>query len=161
MRYLTSVLILGTASMVMHANASAQGSAEDKVRGSKLMPLIGSWTCSDTGSAKPYSASVKVEGSWIVWRDNGEDANTIHVRFNPSMRAYVVANIDAEGDVEVSTTNAADPLNATWHVQFPTDTSGPVFTLKYSGGTFSLTRPFVAHSGKRVVARLRCDKRAN
>lgn len=160
MRFLTSVLILATASMGLHGNANAQGSSQDKARDAKLMPLVGSWTCRDTGSAKAYSATVKVEGNWIVWRDGGEDANTIYVRFKPSMRAYVVADIDAEGDVEVSSTNAPDPLNATWHVQFPADTSGPTFTLQYSRGTFSLARPFVTHSGKRVVARLRCEKRA-
>lgn len=139
--------------------AGAEGSADDKARASKLLPLVGTWTCRDTGSSKPYSASVGIEGAWMVWRDTGEDASTIHLRYNPSMKAYVVANIVREGEVEVSTTRAADPLNATWHVQFPAHTSGSTFTLRQSGNTFSLARPYVSRSGKRVVAKLYCEKR--
>jgi hypothetical protein len=159
MRFLRAALMLAAAGIALHESALALGPADNSVQASKLTPLIGAWTCSDTGSSKPYSASVKAQGKWIVWRDTGEDANTIYVRFNPSMQAYVVANVDAEGDVEVSTTKARDPLNGTWYVQFPTHTSGPTFTLSYSAYTFTLARPYVNQSGKRVVARLLCHKR--
>jgi|SRR5215469_4935764 len=126
---------------------------------SRLTPLVGSWTCRDTGSTKPYAASVTDEGRWILWRDTGEDANTIYIRWNPSMQRYVVANIDGEGDVEVSTTSDTDPLNATWHVRFPDVPSSPMFTVKYSSGTFSLARPYVDRKGKPGVERLACRKR--
>jgi hypothetical protein len=96
----------------------------------------------DAGSSKPYSAAVKDEGAWIVWRDNGEDKNTLYIRWNQSMQGYVVANFDAGGDVEVSTTKDLDPLNATWRVHFLPQTSGPTFSVTYSSKTFSLARPF-------------------
>lgn len=148
--------ILLAAAVSTAANAQ-QGSTNDRAHMSALMPLLGTWTCSDTGSSKPYPAIVKSEGAWIVWRDSGEDKNTLYINWNDSMNAYVVANVAQEG-VEVSTTKDADPLNATWHVRFPPQTSGPTFTVAYSGGTFSLARPYVNRSGKHAVARLVCKK---
>lgn len=158
MRFSFVFFMLLTLAFSLSGFSGAEGSSDDQARGSKLLPLVGTWTCRDTGSSKPYSASVKIEGAWMVWRDTGEDASTIYLRYNPSMKAYVVANIVREGEVEVSTTEAADPLNATWHVQFPAHTSGPLFTLRQSGRIFSLARPYV-RSGKRAVARLYCEKR--
>jgi hypothetical protein len=139
------------------APASAQQGTTSDAHRSPLTPLLGNWTCTDTGSTKPYSATVKSDGTWILWRDNGEDKNILYIGWNRSMKAYEVANVYSEG-VEVSTTKAADPLNATWHVRFPEQTSGPTFSVTYSGSTFSLARPFVSHSGKRVVAKLLCNK---
>ena len=152
-----SLFAFAVASVLLLASARA-ASPDAGVAASRLMPLVGNWTCSDTGSSKPYSASVKVEGGWVLWRDTGEDSNTIYLHWNPSMHEYVVANLTGEGDVEESTTADTDPLNATWQVHFPAHSSGPTFTVKYSGNTFSLARPYVNRQGKRVVARLSCQK---
>ena len=153
-QFLSIILLAAAAS----TNASAQQvSMNDQARTSALKPLLGNWTCTDSGSSKPYAAAVKSEGAWIVWRDNGEDKNTLYIRWDKSMQAYVVANVAEEG-VEVSTTKDLDPYNATWHVRFPPQTSGPTFSVTYSGTTFSLARPYVSHSGKRGVARLLCKK---
>jgi hypothetical protein len=159
MRLLTNILRAAIAAIVLPALAGANGaSPDDSAQSARLRPLVGNWTCSDTGSSKPYTASVKVEGSWTVWRDTGEDVNTIYLRWSRSIHKYVVANLDGEGDVEVSTTGDTDPLNATWHVEFPAHSSGPAFTVRYARRTFSLARPYINRKGKRVVARLLCQK---
>lgn len=152
---LRTVVTLASAAIALLAPSAANAATStDNVRASRLTPLLGDWTCSDTGSSKPYTASVKSQGSWILWRDTGEDSNTLYIRWNRSMERYVVATIDVEGDLEVSTTSQADPLNATWQVRFPERTSGPTFTVRYSGGIFSLERPYVNRKGKRADARL-------
>lgn len=158
MRLSTKICAFASACIALAAFSETGIASSAESPATKLLPLVGNWTCSDTGSSKPYRASVKIEGGWTVWRDAGEDSNTIYLHWNPSMHRYVVANFDGEGDVEVSTTGGADPLNATWHVGFPTHSSGPSFTVRYSGNTFSLARPYVNSEGKRVVARLLCRK---
>jgi len=153
-QFLTIVCLVAVASTMARAQNAA---ADDQTHRSALVPLLGKWTCTDTGSSKPYAAIVTSEGAWIVWRDNGEDRNVLYIGWNQSMKAYVVANVAQEG-VEVSTTTDVDPLNATWHVRFPEHTSGPLFSVTYSERTFSLARPYVSHSGKPAVARLLCKK---
>jgi hypothetical protein len=135
--------------------SSSDNAAADKARFDKITPLVGTWTCKDTGQSKPYAATTKVEGTWVTWRDTSENAGTDYIRWSPQMHAYIVTEIYS-GGVNVSTTTADDPLNASWKHQFPADAS--IMTTSFSSDSFTVSVKYVDKSGKSRTGSMVCHK---
>ncbi len=139
------------------ASADQYYSGADQARFAKLLPVTGTFRCSDTGDNKPYTATVKVEGAWVVWRENGTDPATEYIRWSPKRHLYVVVELENAGGYNVSTTTGPDPNNATWKHEYPVNKSYSTFTTSFSNGAFSVAAPYVVN-GKRRVGRLSCQK---
>jgi hypothetical protein len=146
--------------MAVPVSVSAQAlspniTAADKARSEKIAPLAGNWTCSDTGGRKPYTATAKLEGAWIVWRDTSDNASSDYLGWSQQMQSYIVAEIYS-GGVNVSTTTDRDPLNATWKHQFPLDTS--IMSTSFANGAFTVSVKYVNKSGKSRTGSMVCKK---
>jgi hypothetical protein len=154
-------LLAVCALMAVPLTASAQAispnfTAADKARFAKITPLVGNWTCNDTGQSKPYTATVKVEGAWLVWRDKSNDEAMEYVRWSHTMQSYVVTEITRSGALNVSTTTDPDPLNASWKRQFPPPDN--IMSTSFSNGIFTVSVKFVDKSGKSRTGKLVCKK---
>ncbi len=137
---------------------SASFTATDQARFARIAPLIGTWSCSDTGPGdKPYTAVVKVEGAWVVWREKSDDPATEYLRWSHSLKAYVVTEVVSSGGLVVSTTTDSDPLNASWKPQFPLQNRNS-FNTSLSNGTFMIVAKYVDKNGKSRTGRLICKK---
>lgn len=79
------------------ASAAPDRESADHARFAKLLPLVGEYSCSDTGGGKPYRASVRGEGGWVVWREKNDDPSTEFTRWDSSLQSYV--NVEVESAV--------------------------------------------------------------
>jgi hypothetical protein len=140
------------------ATTSASFTAADQARFARIVPLTGTWSCSDTGGDKPYTATVKVEGAWVVWREKTDDPATEYIRWNHNLKSYVVAEVESSGGLEVSTTTGSDPLNASWKPQFPPEDSDSSFNTSFSNGIFKVVAKYVDKNGKSRIGQLICKK---
>jgi hypothetical protein len=139
------------------ASATQYYTGADQARFAKLLPLAGTYRCSDTSGDPPYKATVKVEGAWLVWRENSRDPDTEYLRWNPQRKSYIVLEIENDGGFSASTTTAPNPLNATWKHDYPTNPMYSTFTTSFSHGVFAVAAKFVVH-GKTRIGRLNCKK---
>jgi hypothetical protein len=158
LRLLAMLLVAMTPAMAFAQTTTDDASAV-KAHFAKLLPLAGTLRCSDTGPGdKPYIATVKVEGGWLVWREQTDDPATEYMRWNPQLKSYVVAEIEQGGSLNVSTTTDADPLNASWKTEFPAHNDVQSFHTSFANGTFTVALVFALKNGKTYNARLSCKK---
>jgi hypothetical protein len=152
-------LLAAVVALLLTTNASAAPfyTGADQARFAKLLPLVGTLRCSATGGDGPYTATVKVEGAWLVWRENAEDPATEYIRWSPRRSSYVVVEVESGGAYNVSSTSAADPLNATWTHDYPPDKTYGTFRTSFSKGQFVITANFNVN-GKPRIGRLSCKK---
>ena len=136
--------------------ASPDFTAADQARFAKTMPFSGTWNCQDNDGSKPYRATAKVEGAWLVWRDASANPDANYVRWSHRLHSYVVAYIGSDGRLEVSTSTSTDPLNATWKQQFPEQ--GAPFTTSLSHGVFTVGGTSVDKNGKPAAFKSVCKK---
>jgi hypothetical protein len=156
-RFLALCALMAILASVPAQAVSSDTATADKARFEKIAPLVGTWTCKDTGESKPYTAKAKEEGTWIAWRDTSENASTDYVRWSREMQAYIVTEIYSDG-INVSTTTDGDPLNASWKHQFPPQTSITSFSTSFSNGTFTVSVKYVDKSGKSRNGSMVCQK---
>jgi hypothetical protein len=156
-RFLALCAFVAIQACVSAQAVSSVTAVADKARFDKITPLVGTWTCKDTGQSKPYTATAKLDGTWIVWRDTSENASSDYIRWSREMRAYIVTEIYPDG-INVSTTTDGDPLNASWNHQFPSKTSITSFSTSFSKDTFTVSVKYVDKSGKSRNGRMVCQK---
>jgi len=139
------------------ASATPYYTGADEVSFAKLVPLTGTYRCTDTGGDPPYTARVKVEGAWLVWRENGSDPATEYIRWDAKRKVYLVIETGNDGEYNVSTTTGPDPLNAAWKHEYPPSTMYSTFSTRFAHGEFSLVAKFMV-KGKMLTGRLDCKK---
>ena len=139
------------------ASASPYYAGPDKARYAKLLPLVGTYRCSDTSGDPLYSAAVTVDGAWIVWRESDDDPATEYLRWDGRRKLYVVLEVEHGGGYNASSTAGPDPLNATWAHDYPVDPMYSTFTTSFAKGVFTLSAKYLVH-GKPRIGRLSCKK---
>lgn len=142
----------------LSAGAGPTDESADRARFAKLLPLVGEYSCSDTGGGKPYRASVRVEGGWVVWREKNDDPSTEFTRWDPSLHSYVNVEIESRGGLAISTTKSSDPLNASWNHEFPPTARIQYFRTSFSNGVFGVAVKYVLNDGTSRVGGLTCRK---
>lgn len=140
------------------ASAAPAQETADQARFAKLLPLVGEYSCSDTGGGKPYRASVRVEGGWVVWREKNDDPSTEFTRWDASLQSYVNVEVESRGGLAISTTKSSDPLNASWNHEFPPTTRIKDFRTSFSNGVFGVAVKYVLNDGTSRVGGLTCRK---
>jgi hypothetical protein len=139
------------------SSAAQYYTGADQARFAKLLPLAGTYRCGDTGGGRPYKATVRVKGAWLVWTEDSSDPDTEYLRWNPQRKSYVVLEIENDGGYSASSTTGPDPLNATWKHDYPTNPMYSTFATSFAHGVFAVAAKFVVN-GKTRVGRLSCKK---
>ncbi len=130
----------------------------NQARSKMLEQLVGRYTCSDTGPGdQPYTAVVKVEGGWVVWREQKDDPSTEYLRWDPNQHAYVVIEVEQKGGYVISTTGDSDPLNATWKHEYPASNVYGAMHTTFAKNVFTVAVPF-HEDGQTRIGRLTCKK---
>ena len=168
---LASLLTGSMLALVLALPASARADYAGEAQTKKLLPLIGTWTCSDSSGVnpalrKPEIWTVTQEGGWVVSTITGNNPGTNYKRFDLVLQKYIQVDIrfdiGAEGGASTSETGDSDPLNATWTRSNPFDYPSSWYDLSPEKETFSGNRLTLAgqyiHGAKAVAYEQVCTK---
>jgi hypothetical protein len=168
---LTSSMLALALAIPTSAQADYAGEAQLK----KLLPLLGTWTCTDNRAMptlrEPEVWTVTQEGDWVVSRITGIDPATNYKRYSLVSQKYIQVDIHFLGDVSTSETGDSDPLNATWTPSNPFNYPNTYYdrgtsrtiaqtsaeTETFSGNTFTLTGQYL-YQGKVTPYKEVCTK---
>lgn len=171
----TSLLAGSVLALALALPALAQADYAGEAQFKKLLPLLGTWTCTDNkgipAQRQPAVWTVTQEGDWVVSQITGNDPATNYKRYSLVLRKYIQVDIHFVGEPSTSETGDSDPLNATWTPSNPfnypssyydrgtTQTIAQTSPEKeaFSGNTLTLTGQYI-YQGKITPYKEVCTK---
>ena len=175
----TSLLAGSVLALALALPALAQADYAGEAQFNKLLPLLGTWTCTDNRAMptlrEPEVWTVTQEGDWVVSQITGTDPATNYKRYSLVLGKYIQVDIrfdiGAEGGASTSETSDSDPLNATWTPSNPFNypssyydrgTSQTIAQTSpekeaFSGNTLTLTGEYI-YQGKITPYKEVCTK---
>ena len=161
---LAIVSILASA-LVLPASARADFAGEAQLK--RLLPLLGTWTCTDHSGITPAQRNPDVwtvtqEGVWIVSSITGDNPGTNYKLFDLVLQKYIQVDMRLVGGVSTLETGDSDPLNATWTrsnpFNYPSSWHDPSPEQEtFSGNTFTLAGQYI-HGAKATPYKEVCTK---
>jgi hypothetical protein len=164
---LASLLTGSMLALVLALPASARADYAGEAQLKKLLPLLGTWTCSDSSGVnpalrKPEIWTVTQEGGWVVSTITGNNPGTNYKRFDLVLQKYIQVDIRLVGGASTSETGDSDPLNATWTRSNPFDYPSSYYDPSPEKETFSGNRLTLAgqyiHGAKAAAYEQACTK---
>jgi hypothetical protein len=171
----TSLLAGSVLALALALPALAQADYAGEAQLKKLLPLLGTWTCTDNRAMptlrEPEIWTVTQEGDWVVSRITGIDPATNYKRYSLVLQKYIQVDVHFLGEVSTSVTGDSDPLNATWTPSNPFNYPSTYYdrgtsrtiaqtsaeTETFSGNTFTLSGQYI-YQGKITPYKEVCTK---
>jgi hypothetical protein len=172
-----SALLTGSMlALVLALSAAARADYAGEAQLKKLLPLLGTWTCTDNrgipAQRQPAVRTITQEGDWIVTQITGHYGTaTTYTRYSLVLQKYIQVDINFVGEASTFETGNSDPLNATWTPSNPfnypssyydrvtnltIDQTSPE-TETFSGNTFTLSGQYI-YQGKATPYKEVCTK---
>jgi hypothetical protein len=171
-----SALLTGSIlALVLALPALARADYAGEAQFKKLLPLVGTWTCTDDKRMptlrEPAVWTVTQEGDWVVSQITGTDPATNYIRYSLVLGKYIQVDIHLLGEPFTFETGDSDPLNATWTPSNPFNYPSSYYdrgtsqtiaqaspeTEALSGNTLTLTGQYI-YQGKMTPYKEVCTK---
>ncbi len=156
--------------LVLALPASARADYAGEAQTKRLLPLLGTWTCTNNGilpaQRNPEVWTVTQEGGWVVASITGDNPGMNYKRFDLVLQKYIQVDIRFDigqgGLASTSETSDIDPLNATWRrsnpFSYPSSYYDPSPEKEtFSGNTLTLVGQYT-HGGKATPYKTVCTK---